>query len=55
MSTPARPGTEAEIDEESKRILDDRLATLDEDIKTARPAEEVIRELRKKYQPPAPR
>jgi hypothetical protein len=55
MATPTRPGTESEIDEETKRILDERLASLDEDIKEARPADEVIAELRKKYQPPAPR
>jgi hypothetical protein len=55
MATPTRPGAEAEIDEETKRVLDERLASLDEDIKEARPAAEVIRELRKKYRPPAPR
>ncbi len=55
MATPIRPGSEAEIDEETKRILDERLASFDEDIKDARPADEVIRELRKKYQPASPR
>ena len=55
MASPTRPGTEAEIDEETKRILDERLASFDEDIKEARPADEVIAELRKKYQTPAPR
>ncbi len=54
MSTPALPGTEADIREDTKRIFQERLATLDEDIKTARPAKEVIEELRKKNQPPAP-
>ena len=54
-TTPARPGSEEEIDEDTKRILDERISTLDEDIKTARPADEVIREMRKKYQPATPR
>jgi hypothetical protein len=37
-----------EIDEETKRILDERLKTFDEDLKTARPAQEVLAELRAK-------
>ncbi len=37
---------EFEIDEEMKRILEERLKTLDEDMKTARPAKEVLAELR---------
>ena len=55
MASPTRPGTEVEIDEETKRILDERLDSQDEDIKEARPANEVIAELRKKYQPAKPR
>lgn len=56
-STPHRPGSEPveDLDEETKRILDERLATFDEDLKTARPAAEVIRELREKFRHPAPR
>ena len=55
MATATRPGAETEIDKETKRILDERLASLDEDLKKARSATEVIRELRRRYQPPAPR
>jgi len=43
---PNRP--DEELDEEIRRILDERLKTLDEDIKTAAPLEQVIREGRAK-------
>lgn len=35
-----------EPDEETKRILEERLKTIDEDMKMARPAKEVLEELR---------
>lgn len=37
---------EPELDEETKRILDERLKAIDEDRTTARPAKEVVAELR---------
>jgi hypothetical protein len=56
MSTSAnRPVQPEEIDEETRRVLDERLKTLDEDVKAARPADEVIAELRAKFKRPAPR
>jgi hypothetical protein len=41
---------EAELDEETRRILDERLRTFDEDVKDARPADEVMAEIRAKLQ-----
>jgi len=38
-----------EIDEETRRTLEERLRTLDEDVKTARSADEVMDELRAKF------
>ncbi|MBV9158357.1 MAG: hypothetical protein JO097_18995 [Acidobacteriaceae bacterium] len=53
-SVPQRPG---ELDEDTKKILDERLRTLEQDEKQAVPAEQVIREGRAKLlklQKPAP-
>ena len=48
-STPKRPSEQPEeIDEETKMILSERLKTIDEDEKSARPWPEVRAELRKK-------
>jgi hypothetical protein len=56
MSTsPNRPVQPEEIDEETRRVLDERLNTLHDDVQSARPADEVIAELRAKFQSPAPR
>ena len=45
-----------EIDDETRRILEERLETFDEDVKTARPAKEVLEELRRNLkQKPVPR
>ena len=48
MSAHAPHRPDEELDEETRRILDERLKTLDEDIKTAAPLEQVIREGRAK-------
>ena len=53
ITNPTKPG-EYEVSEEEKRILDERLETLDADRKRARPAADVMRDLRQKYKP-APR
>jgi hypothetical protein len=45
--TPARPNEPEEIDEETKAILNERLKTIDEDEQSARPAREVLAELRR--------
>ncbi|MBV9266157.1 MAG: hypothetical protein JO061_08320 [Acidobacteriaceae bacterium] len=58
MSTsPNRPADLEEIDDETRRILEERLKTFDEDVKNARPADEVLAEIRvnRKRQPPSPR
>ena len=47
-NVPNRPGEAEEPDAETRRILDERLRTLNEDIKTAVPLEQVIREGRAK-------
>jgi len=46
VHAPERP--DEELNEETCRILDERLKTLDEDIKVAVPLEQVIREGRAK-------
>lgn len=46
MGTAPTDPPEPELDKETKRILDERLKTLDEDRTTARPAKEVVAELR---------
>ena len=40
---------------ETERIIRDRLATFDEDKKTAKPAREVISEIQRKLKHPVPR
>ncbi len=48
-STPIRPDTEPqEIDRETDRIINERLATFDEDVKTASPWAEVEARLMKR-------
>jgi hypothetical protein len=51
-SSPSRPG---EITEHEKRVLEECARTFDEDIKEARPAEEVMKELRQKLKELAPK
>jgi anti-sigma factor RsiW len=53
--TPQRPGEPEEIDDETKAILNERLKTIDEDAKTARPWAEVRAELRQKLRHAAPK
>jgi hypothetical protein len=53
--TPQRPGEPAEIDEQTKAILTERLKTIDEDAKTARPWREVLAESRQKLKQLAPK
>jgi hypothetical protein len=43
------------VDPETERIVRERLATFDEDKKTAKPARAVLEEIRSKLQHPAPR
>jgi len=48
-STPIRPDTKPEeIDPETERIINERLATFDEDVKTASPWAEVEARLMKR-------
>jgi hypothetical protein len=49
-SNPTGPG-DHEVSEDEKRILDERLKTFDQDRKSARVADDVIRELRQKFTP----
>lgn len=49
-ATPVRPGTEDEIDEETRAILDERMKTIDEDAKNAVDAKTVIAEGRRRLQ-----
>lgn len=53
-TSPKRPNDD-EIDEETRRILDERLKTADEDGKTARPWREVLNDAKRKLEHPAPR
>lgn len=46
MGTALTDSSEPELDEDTKRILDERLKTIDEDRTTARPAKEAVAELR---------
>jgi hypothetical protein len=56
MSTsPQRPGTEPEIDEQTLRILRERDATFDEDKKSAVDAKEAIAAIRRELQTLKPR
>ena len=54
-STPARPDTEPGIDPETERIIRERLATFDEDVKTAKPWSEVEARILQKLKTPQPR
>lgn len=51
-TTPIRPDDEP-VDEETMAILDERLKTIDEDAKSARPWREVMTEIRAKLKHPA--
>lgn len=44
-----------ELDRETREILEERLRTFDEDVKEARPARDVLAELRAKLKPVSPR
>jgi hypothetical protein len=54
-STPTRPDTKPAVDEETRRVIEQRLATFDEDRKTAVDAKEALAAIRKSLQQPAPR
>ena len=54
-TTPSRPGTEPEVSDREKRIIEQRLATFDEDRKTAVDAKEALASIRKSLQDPVPR
>ena len=53
-TSPKRPN-DSDIDEETRRILDERLKTADQDQKTARPWREVLNHAKRKLEHPAPR
>ena len=53
--TPQRPGAPEEIDEVTKAILNERLKTIDEDAKAARPWAEVRAALRKNLKHAVPK
>jgi hypothetical protein len=55
METPTHSHEAEEIDEETKAILTERLKTIDEDAKAARPWSEVRAELRENLKHPAPK
>lgn len=46
-TSPTRPGEPEKVDPETERIIRERLATFDEDVKTAVDAKQVIAEIRK--------
>jgi len=50
-SQPTRPGPKPELDDETKAVLTERLKTLEQDRKTARPADEVFRRILQKRKP----
>jgi hypothetical protein len=50
MSTSQRPETRSDIDPEIERIIRERLATADEDAKTAVDAREALVRIREKLQ-----
>ena len=54
-TTPIRPRTEPFVDEETRRIIEQRLATFDEDRKTAVDAKEALAAIRKNLKHPTPR
>jgi hypothetical protein len=51
---PQRPDDEREqpLDDETRRILEQRMATFEEDRKAARPADEVMERLLRRYPQP---
>jgi hypothetical protein len=53
-SVPTRPSTEPEVTEEEKRIILERLATYEEDKKSAVDAREALAEIRSTLKSPAP-
>jgi hypothetical protein len=54
MSTiPTRPGTKPEIDDETRRIIEQRLATADHEPK--QDARDAIEEIRRNLKQPVPR
>ena len=55
MATPTRPGTEAEIDDDTKRILLERDAIFDQEAKAAKPWREVKAEIIRQHKPLVPR
>ena len=55
-TTPLCPGAKAEsVDPETERTIRDRLASIDEDVKTAVDARKALAEIRKSLQHPKPR
>ena len=57
-NAPTRPdvGPEQTLDAETRRILEERLETVDEDAKAARPWEDVLADLKtRRPLPPSPR
>jgi hypothetical protein len=50
MGTNPTQRESVELDEETRRILDERVRTFDGDVKDARPADEVMAELRARLQ-----
>jgi len=53
-STPTRPETEPSIDDETRAIIEQRLATFDEDRKTAVDAREALAAIRRSLKHPLP-
>lgn len=55
-ATPVRPDNDSqEVDEETRRMLDERLKTFDEDAKTAEPWDVVRERILRNLKQPAPR
>jgi hypothetical protein len=55
-TNPTRPGAKSEeVDPETQRVIEQRLATFDEDVKTASPWAEVEARILQKLKPPQPR
>jgi len=55
ISTSSRTGTDSEISDRAKRIIEQRLATFDEDRETAVDAREALASIRESLKHPAPR
>jgi hypothetical protein len=53
--TPTLPDTTLTVDEETRRIIEERLATFDEDRKTAVDAKKALAAIRLNLKHPAPR